>query len=73
MAEQIRNVFISHKHEDDDGLQEIKRLVLQRQFIWQGDFRDQFEPDSVLPRTYRARSLVDKYEWSDTIFGNPSL
>ena len=26
MAEQIRNVFISHKHEDDGGLQEIKRL-----------------------------------------------
>ena len=26
-----------------------KRLVLQRQFIWQGGFRDQFEPDNVLP------------------------
>ena len=24
-------------------------LVLQRQFIWQGDFREQFEPDNVLP------------------------
>ena len=24
-------------------------LVLQRQFIWQGGFRDQFEPDNVLP------------------------
>ena len=24
-------------------------LVLQRQFIWKGDFREQFEPDNVLP------------------------
>ena len=23
-------------------------LVLQRQFIWKGDFREQFEPDNVL-------------------------
>ena len=25
------------------------RLVLQRHFIWQGDFREQLEPDNVLP------------------------
>ena len=25
------------------------RLVLQRQFIWKGDFREQLEPDNVLP------------------------
>ena len=30
-----------------DDLYEL--LVLQRQFIWQGGFRDQFEPDNVLP------------------------
>ena len=24
-------------------------LVLQRRFIWRGDFRAQFEPDNVLP------------------------
>ena len=27
MAQPTRNVFISHKHEDDDGLRELKRLV----------------------------------------------
>ena len=34
MAEQIRNVFISHKHEDDDGLREIKHLVAQHGMTW---------------------------------------
>ena len=34
MADQIRNVFISHKHEDDDGLREIKRLVAQHGMTW---------------------------------------
>lgn len=29
MAEQIRNVFISHRHEDDDGLKDLKQLVKQ--------------------------------------------
>ena len=27
MVEQIRNVFISHRHEDDAGLAELKKLV----------------------------------------------
>ena len=27
MADQIRNVFISHRHEDDDGLKALKQLV----------------------------------------------
>lgn len=29
MTEQIRNVFISHRHEDDDGLKDLKQLVEQ--------------------------------------------
>lgn len=27
MTEQMRNVFISHRHEDDDGLNDLKQLV----------------------------------------------
>ena len=27
MASQIRNVFISHRHEDDDGLKDLKSLM----------------------------------------------
>ena len=34
MPEPIRNVFISHKHEDDDGLQELKRLVREHGMTW---------------------------------------
>ena len=30
MAEEIRNVFISHIHEDDEGLPKLKNLVAQR-------------------------------------------
>ena len=29
MAEQIKNVFISHRHEDDAGLAKLKKLVAQ--------------------------------------------
>ena len=34
MAQPTRNVFISHKHEDDDGLRELKRLVEQNGMTW---------------------------------------
>ncbi len=34
MAEPIKNVFISHKHEDDDGLRELKRLVREHGMTW---------------------------------------
>lgn len=34
MAEPTRNVFISHRHEDDDGLQELKRLVKEHGVTW---------------------------------------
>ena len=34
MAEPLRNVFISHKHEDDDGLQELKCLVREHGMTW---------------------------------------
>ena len=27
MADQIKNVFISHRHEDDDGLKDLKNLA----------------------------------------------
>ena len=29
MAQVIKNIFISHRHEDDDGLKEVKRLAAQ--------------------------------------------
>ena len=51
-------VFLTSK-QDPETIQQLflagaddyvaKPLVLQRQFIWQGGFRDQFEPDNVLP------------------------
>ena len=34
MAKQIKNVFISHKHEDDDGLKGLKSLVEQHGMTW---------------------------------------
>ena len=33
-------------------------LVLQRQFIWHSDFREQIEPDNVLRGAYSNSSLV---------------
>jgi hypothetical protein len=27
MTDKIRNVFISHRHEDDEGLKELKRVA----------------------------------------------
>ena len=34
MKEPIRNVFISHKHEDDDGLRKLKNLVREHGMTW---------------------------------------
>ena len=35
MAGETRNVFISHKHEDDTGLRDLKQLVEQHGMTWQ--------------------------------------
>ena len=34
MAQPTRNVFISHKHEDDEGLRDLKRLVEEHGMTW---------------------------------------
>lgn len=36
MAEQNKNVFISHKHEDDGGLKDLKDLVTRHGMTWRG-------------------------------------
>ena len=53
MSEDLRNAFISHIHEDDDGLQKLKSLVREKGItvrdasITKGKFNSATDPDYI--------------------------
>jgi ppGpp synthetase/RelA/SpoT-type nucleotidyltranferase len=52
MESRIRHELVRYRASQTEGATGIRnrrQLVLQRQFIWNGDFLGQLEPDNVLP------------------------
>ena len=58
MAGRIRNVFISHKFEDDAGLQEIKRLVAQHGMTWRDYSINSDNPNNAHNEEYIKRQIL---------------
>ena len=58
MPEPIRNVFISHKHEDDDGLQELKRLVRGHGMTWRDYSITADNPNNAHNEDYIKREIL---------------
>ncbi len=58
MPEEIRNVFISHKHEDDDGLGDLKRLVEQHGMTWRDYSITADNPNNAHNEEYIKREIL---------------
>lgn len=52
MPEQIKNVFISHIHEDDEGIKEIKRLAGEHGMIFKDASITADKPNSAKSEDY---------------------
>ena len=58
MPGDIRNVFISHKHEDDDGLRDLKRLVEQHGMTWRDYSITADNPNNAHNEEYIKREIL---------------
>lgn len=58
MAEETRNVFISHKHEDDDGLRDLKQLVAKHGMTWRDYSITADNPNNAHNEEYIKREIL---------------
>jgi ABC-type uncharacterized transport system substrate-binding protein len=67
MANDLKNIFISHIHEDDDGLKELK-TVAQKNGL---DVRDSSitseKPNKAKSDDYIKQMLADHINWASTL------
>ena len=71
MADQIRNVFISHRHEDDDGLKDLKKLVKQhgmecRDYSIRADNPNNAHNEDYIKYQYSPLEYSRPVAWSST-------
>lgn len=58
MAGESRNVFISHKHEDDDGLRDLKQLVEKHGMTWRDYSITADNPNNAHNEEYIKREIL---------------
>ena len=58
ITQDLRNVFISHKHEDDDGLRDLKRLVEQHGMTWRDYSITADNPNNAHNEEYIKREIL---------------
>lgn len=68
MAEETRNVFISHVHEDDDGLGKIKDLLGTKGFnIRDGSVNTEKPNNASDPDYIKSQILAPRIQWAGTL------
>ena len=58
MNEEIRNIFISHRHEDDAGLQDLKQLVSRHGMTWRDYSITADNPNNAHNEEYIKREIL---------------
>ena len=58
MPEEIRNIFISHRHEDDPGLQDLKKLVSRQGMTWRDYSITADNPNNAHNEEYIKREIL---------------
>lgn len=58
MPEEIRNTFISHKHEDDFGLHDLKQLVSRQGMSWRDYSITADNPNNAHNEEYIKREIL---------------
>jgi hypothetical protein len=65
MADQTKNVFISHVHEDDDGLKKLKDLVSSKGMnIRDASIHAGKENDAKSPEYIKSQILAPQIKWA---------
>jgi hypothetical protein len=68
MADEIKNVFISHIHEDDDGLGKLKDLVSKSGLTVRDSSINSTNPnDAKDPDYIKAQILAPQIQWASTV------
>lgn len=68
MADEIKNVFISHVHEDDAGLQDLKALVEKHGLKIRDSSITSEKPNQAKDPDYiKAKVLGPQIEWASTL------
>lgn len=65
MADETRNIFISHVHEDDDGLGRLKELLGKKGFeIRDGSVNAEKPNDASNPDYIKSQILAPRIQWA---------
>lgn len=68
MADDIKNVFISHVHEDDDGLAALKGLVEKGGLTVRDGSINSSNPNNAKdPEYIKSQILAPRIEWASTL------
>ena len=68
MADEIKNVFISHVHEDDDGLAKFKDLVAKGGLTVRDSSINKTNPnDAKNPDYIKSQILAPQIQWASTL------
>ncbi len=68
MPEPIRNVFISHAHEDDDRLGDLKRLVQEKGLQIRDGSINSYKPNRAQNEEYIKRQiLTPQIQWASVL------
>jgi MTH538 TIR-like domain (DUF1863) len=68
MANEIRNVFISHVHEDDDGLADLKELIAKGGLTVRDASINSSNPnDAKDPDYIKSQILAPQIQWASTL------
>jgi hypothetical protein len=68
MADEIRNVFISHVHEDDDGLAKLKDLIAKGGLAVRDASINSSKPnDAKDPAYIKSEILAPQINWASTV------
>lgn len=68
MADEIKNVFISHIHEDDDGLAKVKELLAKNGLQIRDSSINSLKPNEATSAEYiKSGILAPNINWASTL------
>ncbi len=68
MADEIKNVFISHVHEDDDGLAKLKDLIGKGGLTVRDSSINKTNPNEARnPEYIKSQILAPQIQWASTL------
>lgn len=68
MPEQVKNVFVSHIHEDDEGLEQLKELLAKGGFqIRDASITSDKPNEAASPEYIKDQILAPRIRWASTL------